>query len=612
MTTELIPRSVLFGNHGRPIPRLSADGNRIGFIEKVDGVANVWVGPVEDTSAAAPVTHDQGRGIRSFQFCHDGSTLVYLQDTDGDENWRLYALDLPSGDARLLTPGTGVRATILAHNHFHPTTMLIGLLDRDRKLVDPYRLDITTGTLERLESNPGYSNWLIDPDLRIRGGASITADGGRSIHLRDLTTGGDELWMTIAPEDTATTGLPTFDRSENLYMSSGIGSETKRLIQVDQHSGEHTVLAEHSTYDLMTVYSDPETRRPQSAVFLGDRRIWTHLDPAFGARIERLRERLDGDISISRSGGISRWLVAESSDRASNRYYLYDLTTENLAPLYTEHPSLAAYRFAAMEPFTFPARDGLQVHGYVTCPEGQERRNLPAVLLVHGGPAVRDTWGYRPTVQWLANRGYAVIQVNFRGSTGYGKSFINAGDREWGRAMHHDLIDAVAFISDQGWIDPKRVAIYGGSFGGYAALVGAAFTPEIFCCAISICGPSNLITLIESLSAQYKAQVGTWHRQVGNPETERDMLWERSPLSRVTDIRIPLMIVQGRNDPRVKVAESDQIAAALTDAGIAHEYLLFDDEGHGVTNPDNAEHLNESIEAFLATHLGGRTQPLTS
>ncbi|GAB2640366.1 S9 family peptidase [Nocardia goodfellowii] len=608
----LIPRSVLFGSRGRPTPRLSPDGYRIGFIDGVDGVANVWIGPVDNVAAAAPVTYDRGPGIRSFLFCHDRSTLVYVQDFDGDENWRLYALDLSSGEVRLLTPGAGVRATILAHNHFHSNTMLIGLPSDDPRRIDPYRLDLTTGTLEHLESNPGYSNWLIDSDLRIRGGASITADGGREIKLRDLATGRDEPWMTIAPEDTATTGLPTFDRAGNIHMSSGIGSHTKRLIHIDQHTGDHTVLASHDTYDLMTVYSDPFTLRPQSAVFLGDRRIWVHLDPDFGTRIDHLRAQLDGDISISRSPGSDRWLVAESSDRTSTRYHIYDCATDKIAPLYDERPDLAGYQFAAMEPLAFTARDGLTINGYITFPVEQPRADLPAVLLVHGGPSVRDTWGYKPTVQWLANRGYAVIQVNFRGSTGYGKAFINAGDREWGRAMHHDLLDAVDHVVGQGWIDPKRVAIYGGSFGGYAALVGAAFTPDVFCAAISICGPSNLITLINTLSAQYRGQVGTWHRQVGNPDTEHDMLWERSPLSRASDIRIPLMIVQGRNDPRVKVTESDQIAAALTEAEIPHEYLLFDDEGHGIRKASNAERLNAAIEAFLATHLGGRAQAPSS
>ncbi|MBF6422709.1 S9 family peptidase [Nocardia farcinica] len=601
----VIPRSVLFGNHGRPAPTLSPDGARIGFIKRDDGVANLWIGPTEDFAAAQPIT----RGVRTFMFCEDNATVLVAQDNNGDENWRLYAVDLATGERRLLTPGNGARATVLAHTHVHPTTVLVGMRAANSHLVQPYRLDLTTGSLDRLEDNPGYAGWLTDTDLRIRGGIRVTPAGGQEIHLRDLTTGRDHLWLDIAPEESAATAPPMFDRAGNIYLATAIGANTKRLVRVDP-GGDHIVVAEHDTYDLASVYSDPHTMQPQSAVFLGDRKIWNHLDPVFGATVDALRERLDGEIGISRTAGSpDRWLVAESSDRAPTRYYRYDLPTGELAPIHPEPPALAGYTFAAMEPITFTARDGLTIHGYITFPVDTPRADLPAVLLVHGGPVLRDTWGFKPTVQWLANRGYAVIQVNFRGSAGFGKPFVTAGDREWGRAMNNDLLDAVAYTTARGWIDPKRVAIYGGSYGGYAALAAAAFTPDAFTCAIDICGPSNLITLYESTAAQTKAMIGNWRRQVGDPDTERDLLWQRSPLSRAADIRIPLLIVQGLNDPRVKVTEAEQIVAALTEAGISHEYLLFDDEGHGIREPANVERLHATIEAFLATHLGGRTEP---
>jgi dipeptidyl aminopeptidase/acylaminoacyl peptidase len=259
-----------------------------------------------------------------------------------------------------------------------------------------------------------------------------------------------------------------------------------------------------------------------------------------------------------------------------------------------------------MEPFSFTARDGLEIHGYVTFPPGQSRSSLPAVVDVHGGPQVRDSWGYNPEAQWFANRGYLCVQVNYRGSTGYGKAFVAAGDREWGGKMHDDLIDAVSYVVASGWADPSRVAIYGGSYGGYAALVGAAFTPDVFRCAVDIVGPSNLKTLLETIPPYWAPMIAQLYRRVGNPETDAEFLWSRSPLSRARDIRIPLLIAQGANDPRVKQAESEQIVAALTEAGIEHEYLLFPDEGHGFAKPENRIRFYAAAERFLARYLGGR------
>ena len=261
-----------------------------------------------------------------------------------------------------------------------------------------------------------------------------------------------------------------------------------------------------------------------------------------------------------------------------------------------------------MEPFSFTARDGLTVHGYATFPPGADRSGLPTVIDVHGGPWARDDWGFDPEAQWLANRGYLCVQVNYRGSTGYGKAFVNAGDREWGGRMQDDLTDAVAFVTGQGWADPKRVAIYGGSYGGYAALAGATFTPELYCCAVDIVGPSNLKTLIETIPPYWAPMIAQFHRRVGDPATDADFLWSRSPLSRAREIRIPLLIAQGANDPRVKQAESEQIVAALKEAGIDYEYLLFPDEGHGFAKPENRLKFYAAAERFLARHLGGRAE----
>jgi dipeptidyl aminopeptidase/acylaminoacyl peptidase len=288
-------------------------------------------------------------------------------------------------------------------------------------------------------------------------------------------------------------------------------------------------------------------------------------------------------------------------------YWVSDRATGKARYLFPHRQALTEHTLAPMEPFTYTARDGLEIHGYLTFPPGVQRRGLPAVLVVHGGPWARDVWGYDPEAQWLANRGYLCVQVNYRGSSGYGKSFLNAGDRAWGTSMQDDLTDAVEHVIAQGWADRERIGIYGGSYGGYAALAGAAFTPDVYRCAVDLVGPSNLLTLLNSFPEYWKPMMAHWHRRVGDPEADRDMLWERSPLSRVDDIRIPLLVAQGANDPRVTQVEAEQIVAALTEKGLAHEYLLFPDEGHGLAKPENREKFYAAAEAFLAEHLGGRS-----
>jgi dipeptidyl aminopeptidase/acylaminoacyl peptidase len=368
-----------------------------------------------------------------------------------------------------------------------------------------------------------------------------------------------------------------------------------------------TVLAEDPEADVSGVLLDPDTRDPQVVMFLRDRMTYTVLDESVAADLAAVRALHPGDPSFTgRDEDNEVWLIAFNVDAGSVSYFFYDRVTRTGRPLFTARPALSGYELAPMEPFSFPARDGLVVHGYATFPPGLGRANLPAVVDVHGGPQARDTWGYNPEAQWLANRGYLCLQVNYRGSTGYGKAFVNAGDREWGAKMHDDLLDAVEYAVGQGWADRSRVAIYGGSYGGYAALVGAAFTPDVFCCAVDIVGPSNLKTLLESIPEYWKPVIAQLYRRVGNPETDTEFLWSRSPLSRARDIRIPLLIAQGANDPRVKQAESEQIVAALTDAGIDHEYMLFPDEGHGFAKPENRIKFYTAAERFLAKYLGGR------
>jgi dipeptidyl aminopeptidase/acylaminoacyl peptidase len=606
---QLIPRDVLFGNPERILPTLSPDGTKLGFVAPDEGVLNVWVGPADNPSAARPVTFDRDRGIRVYDFCHDDRTLVYLQDTDGDEDWRLYALDLQSGESQLVTPQTGVTAGVLAHNRWHPTTMLVALNADNPMLHDIYRLDLASRELTKVETNPGYAAWMIDSDLNVRGGVAMTDEGGSVFHLRNPDTGADEPWLEVGADDVAGTGVYSFSRDgRSALLLSSIDVNATRLLQVDLLSGESTVIAEDPKYDVAGVALNPQSLEPQGVSFEKDRKVWVHLDPKFGEEVDYLRDQLHGEVGISRTvRDDRRWIVHDVLSDGPVRYYLFDRDSRELTYLFSHRPELDEYQLAEMEPFSYTARDGLTVHGYLTFPPGVERRDLPAVLNVHGGPWARNSWGYDPEAQWFANRGYVCVQVNFRGSTGYGKAFGNAGNKQWGKAMHTDLLDAVDHLVKQGWVDQDRVGIYGGSYGGYAALAGAAFTPDVFRCAVDLVGPSNLLTLLTSIPEYWKPQIAFMYSRVGNPETEKDFLWDVSPLSRVDDIRIPILVAQGKNDPRVKEAEAEQIVNALIEKGLDHEYLLFEDEGHGLAKPENRERFYAAAEAFLAQHLGGRS-----
>jgi dipeptidyl aminopeptidase/acylaminoacyl peptidase len=426
--------------------------------------------------------------------------------------------------------------------------------------------------------------------------------------------------LTISAEDALTSGPVAFSEDgRSLLAISSVGADTGRLVRIGLAGGAEQVLAEDPEADVAGIRLHPDTREPQVVSFLKDRMDYRVLDPALEPDLAAIRALHPGDPSFSdHDDADETWLVAFNTDAGPVSYYSYDRRTRTGEFLFDSRPELARYELAPMEPFSFTARDGLTIHGYATFPPGADRANLPMVLNVHGGPWARDAWGFDPEAQWLANRGYLCVQVNFRGSTGYGKAFVNAGDREWGGRMQDDLSDAVAYVTGQArggqpgagqnWADPGRVAIYGGSYGGYAALAGAAFTPELFRCAVDIVGPSNLKTLIETIPPYWAPMIAQFHNRVGDPAKDADFLWSRSPLSRAADIRIPLLIAQGANDPRVKQDESEQIVAALENAGIEHEYLLFPDEGHGFAKPENRLRFYAAAERFLAHHLGGRAE----
>jgi dipeptidyl aminopeptidase/acylaminoacyl peptidase len=343
--------------------------------------------------------------------------------------------------------------------------------------------------------------------------------------------------------------------------------------------------------------------------FLRERLEWEAIDPDVTDDLKHLLAIDAGEFNlVGRDAADKVWLAAYDHDNGPITYYAFNRETKEATFLFNHRPELEDYTLAEMKPFSFTARDGLTVHGYVTFPAGVEAKNLPTVINVHGGPWARDSWGFNPEAQWFANRGYLCVQVNYRGSTGYGKDFTNAGNKEWGGKMHDDLLDAVDYMVAEGFADRERIAIYGGSYGGYAALVGATFTPDVFRCAVDIVGVANIKTWIEGVPAYWKPMLDMLHVRVGDPETEEDFLWSRSPLSKVDQIKIPMLIAQGANDPRVPQAESEQIVEAMKAKGIAHEYMVFEDEGHGFAKPENRLKFYAAAEKFLAEHLGGQAE----
>jgi len=612
---ELIPRQVLFGNPERLSPRISPDGTRLAWIAPHEGVLNVWVAPASaeagvDWAAAKVITDDTDRGIRMFAWAHDGRHLLYLQDTGGDENWRLHDVDTATMERRDLTPFDGVQARIVAMERKFPTDVLVGLNRDNPQLHDVYRLDLVTGELTKEEENPGFIGWVADAQLAVRAAVAPQPDGSLVVLVRDTPDADWRPLLTVPSDDALTSDLIGFSEDGRSVLGvSSVGANTGRLVRIDVSTGAEEVLAADPEADVSDVRVHPDTREPQIVTLLKNRSEYVVLDPSVADDLAAIRALHPGDPTFAGADDAdATWLVGFTNDAGAVPFFAYDRASRTGRFLFEHQPALSRYELASMEPFSFTARDGLTVHGYITFPPAADRSGLPTVLNVHGGPWARDTWGFDPEAQWLANRGYLCVQVNYRGSTGYGKAFVNAGDREWGGRMQDDLTDAVAFVTGQGWADPARVAIYGGSYGGYAALAGAAFTPDLFCCAVDIVGPSNLKTLIETIPPYWAPMISQFHRRVGDPVADADFLWSRSPLSRAGDIRIPLLIAQGANDPRVKQAESEQIVAALAAAGIDHEYLLFPDEGHGFAKPGNRLKFYAAAEGFLARHLGGRAE----
>lgn len=615
----LIPRADIFGNPDHSAVALSPDGSKMGFLAPRNGVLNIWVGPAKELEKARPVTNDTYRGIRTYGWAYTNDHIIYLQDRNGDENWSLYCVNLTSGAVKNLTPFEGIQAQIVATSRKHPEEFIIGINKRDPSYHDLYRVNIETGNLTLLLQNREFAGFDVDDDFRVRLATKMTPDGG--VEIFRPAGEGWESFIKAGQEDSLTTGTLGFNETNDvIYMMDSRGRNTAALYSLNLSTGKAALIAEDPRADFGSYMVHPVHRTVQAVAFTYERKHWKVIDPAIAADLEYLGTVEDGELQVvSRTLDDSAWIAVYILDNGPTRYYYYDRAAKEARFLFTDRKKLEALSLAKMNPVIIRSRDGLDLVSYCTLPVGSDRdgngkpeKPLPLVLFVHGGPWSRDTWGYSAIHQWLANRGYAVLSVNFRGSTGLGKNFSNAGDLEWGRKMQDDLLDAVNWSVEQGIADPKRICIMGGSYGGYATLAGLAFSPEVFACGVDIVGPSNLITLMESIPPYWKPEIQTFITRVGNFRTEdgRRLLDERSPLNYAKNIRKPLLIGQGANDPRVKQNESDQIVRVMREMNLSVVYVLYPDEGHGFARPENRQSFYAVSEAFLSRNLGGRYEPI--
>ena len=620
--TELIPREALFGNPERALVMISPDGKYLSWIAPVNGVMNVWVAPADKPGEGRAITSDTARGIRNYFWSYLPDTLLYVRDTGGDEDFHLYSVNLATGKSTDLTPFPKTTAQVVATSHAQPGSILVGMNDRDPKWHDLYRVDLASGKRTLVEKNDDQiGGYIADDGYQVRYATRSRPDGGQDV-LQPDGQGGWKTYSDIPFEDSLTTqpaGLTTDGKI--LYMIDSRGRNTAALYAIDVASGERKLVFEDPRADIGNALSDPKTRVVQAVAVDYLREEWSALDPSIAGDLEKLEAIGPGEVGVNaRTLDDKTWIVTYSAAESPVSYYRFDRGAGGtLTKLFSARPQLEGKPLVPQWPQEIESRDGKTLVSYLTLPRSADRDGdgkadaaVPMVLLVHGGPWARDSYGYNGTAQWLANRGYATLAVNFRGSTGFGKEFTNAGNGEWAAKMHDDLLDAVQWAVAQGVTTADQVAIMGGSYGGYATLAGLTFTPDVFKCGVDIVGPSNLNTLLSTVPPYWASFYEQLAKRMGDPRTEEGKQWliERSPLTRADKITRPLLIGQGANDPRVKQDESDQIVKAMTANKIPVTYVLFPDEGHGFARPENNKAFNAVTEGFLSQCLGGRAEPI--
>lgn len=618
----LIPRQALFGNPVKAGAQISPDGKTLSWLAPVDGVLNIWVAPVGNMASARAITSEKTRPIQRYYWAPDAKSVLYIQDKGGDENFLLYSVDPKTGTERSLTPFDKTRVQIIGASTLQKDRILVGLNNRDARFHDVHSLDLATGKLtEVMRNEDGYAGFLADDNLVVRMALKANAQGGRDFY--QVTDGkvAATPFASTGLEDSLTTSPAGYTTDgKTLYWVDSRGRNTAALVAQDVATGATSIVAEDARADVGGTLRNTRTGVVEAYSVNYLRNEWTATDPGIKASLDFLKKNLVGDFYIaSRTEADDLWIVSNDPVTAPGSSYLYDRKAGKLTKLYTARPDLEGAPLPPMHPRVIKARDGLDLVSYLSLPFGTDTdangvptSPVPMVLMVHGGPWARDSYGSDRYHQWLTNRGYAVLSVNFRGSTGLGKSFTEAGNLQWGRKMHDDLIDAVDWAIGQKITSADKVAIMGGSYGGYATLAGLTFTPTKFACGVDIVGPSNLETLLKTIPPYWAPLVKQFHDRMGNPNTPEGLalLKERSPLYSADKIVRPLLIGQGANDPRVNQAESDQIVSAMKARSIPVTYVLFPDEGHGFARPVNNIAFNAVTENFLSQCLGGRAEPV--
>jgi dipeptidyl aminopeptidase/acylaminoacyl peptidase len=618
--TPLIPRAKIFGNPSRALAQISPDGRWLSWVAPLDGVMNVWVAPRRDPGAARAVTAETVRPIRAYFWSPDSAMVLYINDQGGDENFKLYGVPAAGGDLKTLTPFDKVQTQVLKVSPQVPGRILLGVNNRDARWHDVHALDLATGALSLVFQNDGFASFLIDQALAIRGATRPRSDGGMDFHRVENGVAAAEPYASVSLDDASTThALRYTSDGRTLYWLDSRGRDTAALVAEDVGTGARSILGEDPRADVLGALYDPATGVAEAFGVMYETTEWTALGDAVRGDLTFLQAELKGEIAVaSRTHADDVWVVGVDPVTAPASAWLYERAPRRLTRLYVTRPELEDAPLAPLHPVEIKSRDGLVQVSYLTLPPasdpagiGRPASPVPMVLVPHGGPWGRDLYGYNALHQFLANRGYAVLSPNFRGSQGFGKAHLAAGDREWGATMHDDLIDAVRWATDQGITTADKVAILGGSYGGYCVLAGLAFTPQIFACGVDIVGPANLETLLATIPSYWEAMRVMLHKRVGDPTTPDGaaLLKARSPLTRADAIVRPLLIGQGANDPRVKQAESDQIVEAMQAKAIPVTYVLFPDEGHGFARPENNLAFMATTEHFLAACLGGRAEP---
>ena len=616
----LIPRKLLLGNPTRLSPRLSPDGCNLAWQAPVDGVMNIWVSPSDALSQAQPVTQMSGRPIVWHDWSADGRWIMFAQDENGDENYNLYVTDPLGSQPRNLTPMPKATVSILRYSPEFPESVLLGLNDRDPSWFDVWRVDLATGERDLVyENTDRIGQFICDWQGRLRFARRTNPEKGGVDLLRFAEDDRLEPWRFVPFEDTMTTWMGIFNRAGTHFsMTSSLGRNTSAMLRVDAATGEETVLAEHPGADVNHFLIDPQSFEAVAVCTDPGRQSWTALVPDVGDTLDLIKAR-EPDVNFnisSMSHDNTKWIATIWEPKRPATYALIDRKTAAITELFSARPDLKTYRLSGMRMVTIPSRDGLDLVSYLTLPPDEPpdcpREPLPMVLMVHGGPWARDGYDYRRDHQWLANRGYAVLSVNYRASTGFGKAFVNAGDKEHAAKIHNDLIDAVEWAIGEGVAARDKVAIMGWSYGGYSAFVGATFTPDVFCCAIPVVGITDLVTLMENRPPYWADFFEQFNRRYADVGTEegRAFLRERSPIYKVAEINKPMLIGHGANDVRCTIVQSDAVVDAMKENNIPVTYVVFPDEGHGFGRPENNIAFHAIAEAFLAQHLGGRVEPV--